>query len=462
MHMKLTSLKSLLLMAGIFLSLVVTSCSKDQSELLSTVPSDADWIQTLNLKKLLSEAGCTFSGDKVQLTPQISKILGNDAELETLISDMAGAIDMEHVVAFGAGRASAVCSFIITDHEALASCIESSGMSKGESADGYDLYTGSKRSALVVKANQGWILQDSSPIDKIKNICDNAANSSVTSLNGILTFLRGNNIANIAVAKTGMMLGSQTDVWTCIDINIKSNALAANIVNMQADGKIMPVENLQTINTDFLRYVPADFTIAAAAGLTQKIDWETMATAATMAGGYRARGLFDTLLPYLKEIDGTVAMATGAESADAWNNPSLSNFGFIFMAHMPQATVDRALAAMAQFAGQAGIPVTTEQPSGQMVVNLNGVTLRAGNVDGYLTIANIPIESTHSNSLNTDFLSKQAALSFTVPNLSQFIRNADFGAKLTIGVEPENIHCQLNLTGTDAPILETLLSVIAQ
>ncbi len=460
--MKLTSLKSLFLMAGILLSFVVTSCSKDQSELLGTVPADVTWVQTLDLKKLLTDAGCTFSGNEVQLTPQISRLLDNDAELLSVISSLSTAIDMEHIVLFGDANVPAICTFMITDHEAFTSCIESSSLESDEGSDGYDLYTGYLRTALVVKDNQGWVMQTSSPVKKVKNISESAADASIMSLDGILDFLRGSNIANIAIAKTGMMLGTQTDSWTCIDVDIESNILAANIVNMEADGKVIPVETLQTINTDFLRYVPSDFTLAFAAGLTDDINWNSAATTATMVGGYRLRGFFDTLIPFLKQIDGTVSFAAGARTPDVWYNPTLNNAGFIFMAHMPQDAVDDALRTIAQFAGQAGISVTTEQPSGQLVANINGATLRAGNVDGCLTLANIPIEPTHSNSLNTDFLSKKAALSFTIPELSQLTRGADFGVKFTAGVESERIHARLSLIGTDDPILEKLLSLMAR
>ncbi len=106
---------------------------------------------------------------------------------------------------------------------------------------------------------------------------------------------------------------------------------------------------------------------------------------------------------------------------------------------------------------QMRLPVTADAP-GLISTEYDGTTYRIGNIDGYFTIASIPMEPTANNQLATTFLGKQAGASVTIPSLSHYLgERGDFGMEIRFALERQEATLKINLTDTDTPILAALL-----
>ena len=78
------------------------SCSSDKDKLLETVPSDTEFVATVDMIKLAKDAGVTVEDGRLVLPDEYSFIkdqMPSDAMKE--IGRVAQAVDLENIVIFG-------------------------------------------------------------------------------------------------------------------------------------------------------------------------------------------------------------------------------------------------------------------------------------------------------------------------------------------------------------------------
>ncbi|MCC8071224.1 MAG: DUF4836 family protein [Bacteroidales bacterium] len=436
---------STLLLASVML-MVLSACHHEEKSLLETIPADAGIVSIVNLNKWVDQCGDALSAIA-------------DPEFTTYYGQAKEAIDLDHLVIFLTGN-TYVLTAKVTDLSKLNALLKQARDAEVTTQEGYYRCSGTP---LVWNDHQVWSIVGPNPLEHVKTILQSAEKQNFTSNYGAAEYLEVDHLTTLALNQSiiGQMglanvaEGEKEPVFSCFDVDVKSNAIAVHGTNMKADGTLVAYTGFKEINTDFLRYVPDYFLGAAAAGIDKaNFNWEPLAAVVSMMGGLQAQGMVQTFLPFLQSIDGTVAIAGGPK--DLAQIDDLSTWDWLAMVHMPQEMVDNGVATLTRYLGGYGFNITTDR-EGHFTASWRDKTFYGGAYDGYFTVSNAPIESTHNNQLNTTFLSKEAAAYLLFPTLEWVNPSATFGAKITFGMETESMSMQINLEDTNEPIVPTLI-----
>lgn len=430
--------------------LAITSCSRSTDELLSTVPADASTVAVVNIIDFAKKAGFTIENGELKMP---EKLANRSIDSNTLkrLAGIADAVNLDHVVAFYASSGSPILTFTVSDEDALGKALE--GNAQKSSTGGFTVYS-SGRDAVLVKDGQGWMLQSTRPTEVITRILAEAKTESMLKADGLVDFLNtaGTARAVIDLSQFSKELKGQ---WGCMNLKLDGPSAMAEIQLMSADGKVNELNALQPLDTDFLRYIPAEANIAAALGASKGVDWDGIAVGATMIPGMRVGGMLDTLMPYLKKADGTVAIASTVDAANLDNSGSR----LFVMIHMPQQEVDAAVQQVKQRFTSMGA-TASQGNEGITVLSAGPSRFYLGNVDGYLALSSWPLTPTHNNSLAPYFVNRCAGLVMLIPSLSPLMDGARFGADFNVEVQKSMLTVTLRLTGTNEPFVATLLSLV--
>lgn len=106
-------MKKLLYLLPVLL-IMLASCSKNQSEILDTVPSDTNWVAMVDLKALVSDLAKGGHADLESAISSVTNVSGIDAKWRFMLSEDSGADFSGPLVAFEYQRASVV-SFYVKD-----------------------------------------------------------------------------------------------------------------------------------------------------------------------------------------------------------------------------------------------------------------------------------------------------------------------------------------------------------
>ena len=152
-------------------AVLLAGCSKDSSadlsDLLSTVPAEADAVITFDLGNLVRKAGCKVEDGKIELSEALTSAVAGikDPEAKKMLSDMVGGksgVELTSVVIFTQGYRTYMTG-LLSDPDAFRKFTESREAGSGFSdRDGISC----SRTAAV-KGNQFWIVSagDLDPLD---------------------------------------------------------------------------------------------------------------------------------------------------------------------------------------------------------------------------------------------------------------------------------------------------------
>lgn len=456
--------------------LLVSACSKVESSLLDSVPASAQVVAVVDVDLLLKRAGCQVDNGKIQLSPELRRLVDTPQEFSSavsrgldVISDFYGAVDLSEIVFVSMKPVQngdeAFLTFMVSDKGAVATKMNEAGV-KNSGQDDVDIYAGEDWT-LAIRDGQGWLLPDHLDADKVRS-CITAPDhkESIGAQSGIVDFLNSDNAANIAVLADGFTgVKDDSGLRACIGVKVEDSVIGMHMQLIAPDGAVTDfAENYQEISTDFLNYVPGSYAAAAAVGIGPDFDWSSLAGMAMLAGGRDAASAMQIALPFLSKIDGTVAIAVGpAGGAPAIADVNLNTWNFLVMAHMKQGDVDTILDQLNMLAPQIGArPVKMEQTQDNVDAWQlpDGTVIYIGNVDGYLAISNEEFRPTGENSMTETFLSKRAALAINVPAGSEIVKAFDmpWGFNASMQIDKSELHIRFSLNGTDKSVLQALLA----
>lgn len=459
---------SLLFLMTLLVGIATTSCSR-QGELLDTVPADVSAVATVDLKKLCEASGITFSADGIKADGKINSGLRGD--LREMLDRMArldseGVADFSHVAVAVDGDGAQYVTFSISDYDKLK---EQSGqwIEWQADADGYHVADMGDGCTLLCSSSQAWLVNDvrGSATKALEGLLKRADNMPVSKLDGIMQALGRDNIANIAVAsgfisfatdkKSDTEIPAQDKEWNVASLNTGAdNSLVAEWETMQSTGRTVKVKGLQNINPALLAYVPEDYNLTFAVGLTPEFNWKPVEQLALAVGGFQAGAFMAVVNPFLESINGSVLIAAKPLTTEAIADGDPSDWDFIVLAHMPQDKINRLMTMIASMMSTAGIaPSVNEQ--GMMVVPQYGKNLYIGNVDGYLGISTKEFDNSRNNSLAPTFVNKELAFSTVFPM-------GDDGVSLdaSVSMAGSKGQAKMKIKGTEVSTLMYLLSMV--
>ncbi|MBO4945738.1 MAG: hypothetical protein J6C91_10865 [Muribaculaceae bacterium] len=426
--------------AAVVGAVVMTSCSKESTEIMELIPADSRGFVILS-DKFAQEAG---------IAP------GN-------MSNTSSAIAANYEYALVQSSASNEYKVLVPDDvKSFTKALADSGYTNVTDGN-FDVY--SKPSAddiVVARDGRGvWITNRQRPAEFVASELEAAVKSPMSKVNWVAEYVKSN-IKLFAGAVSERVIGAGEDgSWYCFSGEQKDKVLAVEFNITGADGNPVELKGLQTIDTDFLRYVPAGQGVFAAVGLTKDMDWDAAGKMAASLGGTEVSTYVDAIMPYLKSVDGTVAVAVmpdHPESLTAWKDPTMWNL--LFMARMPQEKVNEAVNTLSLLAKMGGGTVT-DAGQGVKVLNAGGVQVYAGNTDGNLAISTMPLTGKAQNELNSVFAGKNGALEAYVPGTLVFDESdTGFNVKLVVQLEKSNGRIEMTLPGCDETPLKKIISFL--
>lgn len=458
-HISLVALVAVMLGA-------LSSCSK-RGEIIDTIPADVTMVATLNFEKLSEAAGIKLKSDGIEVVPQMQGFISGD--LKDVFEDIAtaraeGLVDIDNIViAVDADNVSYV-TFAVNDLDRI--CEMTSETLKWSDNGGYKTARLSDMTVLAT-GSQAWCVNGSKePAKAVDALRKRAGELSVGGLDGVAQALGRDNIINVAVAsgfasltaskKSNTEIPAQDKEWNIASINTGAdNSLVAEWEMMQSTGRSIAVKGMKNINPALLAYVPENFSVTFAAGLTPEFDWEPLQQLLMLTGGFQTAAFLSVVNPYLASIDGTVLVAAAPTSAEALVDGDPSDWDFIALVHMPQDKINSLISMIRNMMSTAGLtPQMTAD--GIMMVPQYGKTLYVGNVDGYFGISTIGFDNTRNNSLAPTFVSKDMALNFSMNPYSSLVEGV--GLELDASMAGGKGQAKLTVPGTQTPILVFLMT----
>lgn len=437
------------LLAAMLISIsvwITTGCTSSETDLLESVPASAQTVMTVNLNKLAHDAGYTDKNGNIALPDYMFESVPLSPEQ---IVALGAVVDLEHIVAYSLGGSNFTLTFNIKDEDALKAIATASGATSSQT-QGYTVYS-FRGSQIAVKDGQGWCAPNAVATAELSRE-KRDADGSYTMYKGLTEYLNVDRPMSVIICAEAPKNAAQRGKFLCAALSGNQEGASINSCIMHASGEKISMDMLTTLHTDFLRYTPANMNIVFAAGLTDKIDWNDFSETVTSMGGTRARGFFDSIFDILRQADGTVALCADGYTL-LGNDP-----GVLFMAHLPQNTLNTTLTELVNQASSMGMNVTRRE-DGQYKATLMGTNLYAGSVDGYLSIGSQPFVPTRENSLTTTFEGQRAAAYISLETLAPYVPGCNFGIALTAKTGDTDTDIHVNFPGSNAQPLATLIKL---
>lgn len=343
--------------AAALVAAISAGCSSE-SDLLDTVPANYPAAGVVNLSGI--------SG----LTPTFGTLKGFEESAE-----------LENAVVMARNNFDVAFTVRVKDRDGFEKALAANGFNAAGDNGGFKTFVrGEARCA--VKGKQAWFYGRSTGFSP-ETVLENASKGSFREKNaGVAKYLesRRGGLACVAVSE-GIVSGSRDEAgWIVIDASVKDNKLRIGQRRLSYDGA--PVNNLVLTKLDenLLRRMPGGWPLVAAAGITQSADWTPLESLIGMAGGFQASGMMGRLLPYLEDIDGTVAIAARPHSAEDWTDFSLTDWDVALGAQMFGDGSQRAVKALRNYLAKL---MLDPMPEGNgFKVDKGGIKLHAFSEEG--------------------------------------------------------------------------------
>lgn len=460
------AIKQILLCVAVVLTAAMASCSGSDTDVLSTIPADAEMVVRINLDKVLASAGFTKDGAKYVPGEGVNRLLaeatGADrARFDDFISALP-ALDAENAYFFTL-KNDAYLTCPLRHRAAIVEALtENSG--KPEEKDGLMYFN----DGIIVSDNQIWM---SMPLndDKLTEILADAKKASARGNDVIVKAMTENEAAlsvvinykalsglNPLFAASSMLMSDYLDSFLTYHISLEGNALNFTGSMIRTDGSAISMSEIASeIDDKFLKFVPSTAIAALAFG---KPDEEALQH---MLNGMPAY-VSNIIEPYVKAIDGTVAAAV-TPPADMHQLLNPTAWTFTLMAQYDESGAGELL-RMAAGLGQQGLNVTTMDD--QIMINVPGgidgyspANFYVGYLDGTLVASTQPISSKNSNEFAKEFAGYYSAGFLHVPAAGEIVRTLalPFGIDGYLHCEGEVFSGRCVLDGSDAPFVESFL-----
>lgn len=449
---------------------ILASCSQHGGEILNTIPASTSAVAMADIKAICSDLGITLTkegpvyGDSIK-----NNIPANLDEFARLASGLqeSGAADLTSVAVFMAEGGTPVATFAISNFDDFKETVGDK-LTWGSDAEGMHVGWHENRISVIASDNQAWLSDYSDEAAKtVKTALDQAKKNPLGKIEGVAHHLGGQGLIRIATVSQISAGGddntaeAQQTLWNAASVTSEGQTLTINYSLIKGDGEKQTFKGLQTINPAVLAYVPAGMTVAAAAGVTPEFDWSVLGQLAALTGDFQTQAMLSAAMPYLTSIDGTVLLAAGPANEDAYSDLDPGNWRFILMAHLSQEKVNQLLGMVRTMCFTAGITPREDPRTGSLIIPQYGMDMHMGNIDGYFTVANFPIDDTNNNDLAPLFVNQQAAAQVNLPRLSDaMLFMPDWGVDARMQMAGTDARVTVSLPGSKGSVLGNLLQLM--
>ena len=311
-------MKKILYLLAVTVMAVMSSCSsEDTSNLLQLVPADADFVATLNLDELATEAG-------VSLTDEVNAL--------------RGCVNAEAVVAYGQLPSEVYLLAEVADGGKLAATLrDSCGLEESE-AQGFTLYGASgNRVGIAVKDGKIWISAQASDIAaNITRQLEKAKEESIDGNPELRELLVNDNTANVLVKANAVMsqfdmfgplpligmLGDFPVKYFLVQADMADKKLTLRSRNIGKNGDVTEIPYLTEMNVEALEFIPSDFNVGFGVAISPEIIGQAVSAIRSFGGflGQSQQEKLERMLPFLESAEGTITVGANAPLSDLFSS----------------------------------------------------------------------------------------------------------------------------------------------
>ena len=432
-------------------ALVMPSCASDASEVLDTIPADAQMVAMIDAASAMKHFGVEVDADGLTFAPEIQNVKSlidkaipaeEQKNVAQKMSAFMAIIDVENIAGYFSADETVYFTTIVKNEGLLEKMLTENGITKSQVA-GFDCYKLDGRLYMLVKDAQAWIVERESDAEKLKKELDKASSNPITSNTTVCEYLAQDNDVN-AVASTKQMnieeLGK--DGWIRASANMKGTGVEATLSAVKSDGNVVDFsEYLGEINDDVLQYIPQKSMLAVALGIDSNMKWDLLdKVLATMSYGDRATA--ELFRPYIESIDGSVLLTVSPaiEGVTPQMMQSLDAWEMKFMAHMPQDKIDGAIEKIVSTI-EADYRITLPREGDFYVIPNPEMPMKVGSHNGYFVIAKGGIDVTASNeNMKRAMSGARVAAALKGENIMPALKTMDW----TLRVEDKEVKVSLS------------------
>lgn len=433
-------------------ALVMPSCASDASEVLDTIPADAQMVAMIDATSAMKHFGVEVDADGLTFAPEIQNVKSlidkaipaeEQKNVAQKMSAFMAIIDVENIVGYFSADETVYFTTIVKNEGLLEKTLAENGITKSQVA-GFDCYKLDGRLYMLVKDAQAWIVERESDAEKLKAELDKASSNPIASNTTVCEYLAQDNDMN-AVASTKQMnieeLGK--DGWIRASVNMKGTGAEATLSAVKSDGNVVDFsEYLGEINDEVLQYIPQKSMLAVALGIDSNMKWGLLdKVLATMSYGDRATA--ELFRPYIESIDGSVLLTVSPaiEGITPQMMQSLDAWEMKFMAHMPQDKIDGAIEKIVSTI-EADYRITLPREGDFYVIPNPEMPMKVGSHNGYFVIAKGGIDVTASNeNMKRAMSGARVAAALKGENIMPALKTMDW----TLRVEDKEVKVSLSL-----------------
>ena len=432
-------------------ALVMPSCASDASEVLDTIPADAQMVAMIDAASAMKHFGVEVDADGLTFAPEIQNVKSlidkaipaeEQKNVAQKMSAFMAIIDVENIAGYFSADETVYFTTIVKNEGLLEKTLTENGVTKSQVA-GFDCYKLDGRLYMLVKDAQAWIVERESDAEKLKKELDKASSNPITSNTTVCEYLAQDNDVN-AVASTKQMnieeLGK--DGWIRASANMKGTGVEATLSAVKSDGNVVDFsEYLGEINDEVLQYIPQKSMLAVALGIDSNMKWDLLdKVLATMSYGDRATA--ELFRPYIESIDGSVLLTVSPaiEGVTPQMMQSLDAWEMKFMAHMPQDKIDGAIEKIVSTI-EADYRITLPREGDFYVIPNPEMPMKVGGHNGYFVIAKGGIDVTASNeNMKRAMSGARVAAALKGENIMPALKTMDW----TLRVEDKEVKVSLS------------------
>lgn len=431
------------------LGFVMQSCGSKSS---NQVPADATMVVTLNLNRVIENAGASVD-DKGNIT--LPADLETDAQVKAMSSMMSSFVapfELNDMVLY-TRSANMNEGFVgIVNLRDRAAAIEklNSVLGQSEKESGFEVY---KANGVTFAVKDNTLYAASSLADITEGI-KAAKKESFESMGAVNDYLHQGKAIAMVVNGTGKLPGNYADSWVCLNFDVEDQSLTGEFIMMNVDGKRVDFGSaIDVVSTDFLRYLPANTQSVMAFG--QITDPNIKATLKMLANQ------MGPMADAINGLDGTIAFALGTndqfdalEFTKKLRNEELDLKGLdlMLMARYTQAALPNVIDGISQLAGQLG------KVEGN-TFTVDDQKFYFGSADSYAIVSTQPISADSQNEFAPLVEGKRAVIaSYAEPGNNPF--GFEFGSKGALWLETDAVKLNATVTNTDKGFIAVMLEVL--
>lgn len=418
-------------------ALLMPSCASDASEVLDTIPADAQMVTMIDAASAMKHFGIEFDADGFKFAPELQSVkslvenaisVEEQKDVAQKISAIMAIIDVENIAGYLSADGTIYFTTMMKKEGLLEKMLTDNGISKSQVA-GFDCYKLDGRLYMLVKGAQLWVVERERDAEKLKAELDKASSNPITSNTMVCEYLAQDNDANAVVSTKQFNIEELgKDGWVRASVNMKGLGADATFSALKTDGKVVDFsEYLGEINDEVLQYIPQKSMMAVALGVDSKMKWDLLDKVLAMMS-YGDRATAELFRPYIESIDGsvllTISPAEGSATPIMMQSPEV--WDIKFMAHMPKDKIDGAIEKIVSTI-ESDYRITLPREGDFYVIPNPEMPIKVGSQDGYFVMTKGVVDINASNEkMKCAMSGAHVAAAFEGENIMPTLKSLDW------------------------------------